>query len=356
MSGLEQTATHTWLKPRQLWLVLGIFLIWVGVLGLKKEQENARALSSEFANSQDELQASQQLYRDWLSGTSVKPPPNDYYSIPYELLADGSVTIEPEEAVPEPEPAPVSVVQAEPQQEEKKVQPVTAYVVQSGDNLWSIAQSFNLDVSTLAAANNLNNTNHLRPGQKLEIPPSRGIFYRVRSGESLWDICRRYEVELEDVLAQNEIKDAKVISVGQRLFLPGASPRKAVTDIIWPVRGRLTSRFGLRQHPMGGGRKMHSGIDIACPPGRLVRAAQSGKVTFSGPNGAMGRTVILQHEEGYETVYGHNSELLVRVGQRVQQGQAIARSGNTGLSTGPHLHFELRKSGRAIDPLSYLPR
>jgi murein DD-endopeptidase MepM/ murein hydrolase activator NlpD len=231
----------------------------------------------------------------------------------------------------------------------------TEYVVQSGDSLWVIAKQHNLDVTTLRDANALGERGYIRPGQVLKVPPGKGVYYRVREGDTLWELCRRYRVEESQVMKANEVKQAKAIRVGEELFLPGASPERAVTDFIWPARGRLTSRYGYRQHPMGGGRKMHNGVDVAASTGRLVKAAQSGTVKSAGWRGRLGKAVFLNHRSGYETVYGHNSEILVKVGQKVEQGQPIARIGSTGHSTGPHVHFEVRKNGKSIDPLPFLP-
>jgi murein DD-endopeptidase MepM/ murein hydrolase activator NlpD len=104
----------------------------------------------------------------------------------------------------------------------------------------------------------------------------------------------------------------------------------------------------------GGGAQFHAGIDLAVPVGNAVRAAQEGIVVFAGYNGAYGKVVKLDHRDGYATLYAHNSRIIVRVGQLVQAGQVICLSGNTGRSTGPHVHFELHKDGWPVDPLPYL--
>lgn len=116
----------------------------------------------------------------------------------------------------------------------------------------------------------------------------------------------------------------------------------------WPVSGSLTSRYGPR------GREMHRGIDIGAPYGRTIKAAKGGVVTISGWYYGYGRTVVIRHPDGTETLYGHASRLLASVGQRVEQGQPVALVGSSGRSTGPHLHFEIRINGRAVNPLNYL--
>ncbi|MGS0765959.1 peptidoglycan DD-metalloendopeptidase family protein [Syntrophomonas curvata] len=124
----------------------------------------------------------------------------------------------------------------------------------------------------------------------------------------------------------------------------------------WPVQGDITSDFGWRKSPFGGrGSTFHDGIDIANDSGTPVVAAADGTVTFAGWKGAYGRLVEIDHSYGYVTKYGHNSALLVDVGDKVKKGEEIARVGNTGRSTGPHLHFMVVKDDEAYDPLVYLP-
>ncbi|MGD9154622.1 MAG: peptidoglycan DD-metalloendopeptidase family protein [Bacillota bacterium] len=125
-------------------------------------------------------------------------------------------------------------------------------------------------------------------------------------------------------------------------------------QLSWPVRGRISSPFGWRLHPILKRRKYHTGIDFAVPRGTPVKAADGGVVLVSGWRGGYGNFIAIDHGKGISTCYGHNSRLLVRAGQRVKKGQKIALSGSTGLSTGPHLHFEVRVNGNPVNPLGYL--
>ncbi len=127
--------------------------------------------------------------------------------------------------------------------------------------------------------------------------------------------------------------------------------------MIWPAmsRGPITSTFGWRYHPILKVRKYHNGQDIAIPTGTPVKAADSGVVLVSSWQGGYGNFVAIDHGNGISTCYGHNSRLVVRVGEKVVKGQIIAYSGSTGLSTGPHLHFEVRVNGTPVDPMAYLP-
>ena len=127
-------------------------------------------------------------------------------------------------------------------------------------------------------------------------------------------------------------------------------------ELGWPAPGyyKITSQYGNRNHPILKKKKMHTGIDIAVPSGTSVIAANAGKVIYSGYNGGYGNTVIIDHGGKISTLYAHNSKLLVKVGDKVEKGKVISKSGSTGLSTGPHLHFEVRENGQHVDPMKYL--
>jgi murein DD-endopeptidase MepM/ murein hydrolase activator NlpD len=120
-----------------------------------------------------------------------------------------------------------------------------------------------------------------------------------------------------------------------------------------PVEGQHTSGFGMRMHPIDHEERLHSGMDIAAPAGTPIQAAAAGQVVFSGTQAGYGNVVVIQHEEGYSTLYAHNTANLVSVGTTVSQGQPIATVGSTGRSTGPHLHFEVRKDGKRLDPVQF---
>jgi murein DD-endopeptidase MepM/ murein hydrolase activator NlpD len=145
------------------------------------------------------------------------------------------------------------------------------------------------------------------------------------------------------------------LGVQRRLARRTHAPATAHHAFVWPVEGILTSPFGERDHVMGGGgAQFHAGIDLSVPTGTPVRAAQEGIVVFAGYHGAYGKTVKLDHLNGFSTLYAHSSRILVHVGQTVKAGQVVCMSGSTGRSTGPHLHFEVHKDGWPIDPLPYL--
>lgn len=126
------------------------------------------------------------------------------------------------------------------------------------------------------------------------------------------------------------------------------------TPSIWPVYGRISSYYGYRFHPIERATKFHEGIDIAVQPGMQIRAAAAGQVTYSGWKAGYGYMIEINHGYGYVTRYGHNSRLIVKRGQTVKKGQVIAYSGSTGLSTGPHLHYEVIVNGKPVNPTKYL--
>lgn len=158
---------------------------------------------------------------------------------------------------------------------------------------------------------------------------------------SFTELARRSSY-LEEVL-----QDEYELLADKKDFLQARPTRR-------PAPGYFTSGFGLRKSPFGGKLKMHEGLDIANVPGTPIRAPAGGVVTFASVKSGYGETVIINHGYGLETVYGHTEKILVRVGQRVRRGDTIALLGNTGRSTGPHVHYEVRVRGTPVDPLSYI--
>ncbi|MBE7560191.1 M23 family metallopeptidase [bacterium] len=233
---------------------------------------------------------------------------------------------------------------------------VHIHVIQPGESLWSISQLYGVKLTQLMETNDLTRGKLLRPGETLAVTHRPGLYRKVRSGETLTSICRDYDVAMVDVLVHNSLSDADRLKPGTMLFLPGARARRSSNYFIWPVRaGRVSSTYGTRRHPLGGGTKFHYGIDIPAPTGRPIVAAQDGRVVLAERNGSLGLCVILQHADGYKTVYGHASRILVKVGMEIKQGETIALVGRTGQATGAHLHFEIHRNDRPMDPLPVLP-
>ncbi len=235
------------------------------------------------------------------------------------------------------------------------------YRVRSGDSLWRIARRFDTDVWTLTEVNRLNDDTLLRIGQVLRLPTPGEKLHLVRRGENLWEIAREHGVNLEDLQALNNLQHPDKLHEGQELRLPPAAKRlntrkvaivasrqTAGPEFDWPYRGTITSGYGERS---GG---FHHGLDIAGDLGDPIRAATGGRVMIIDSNRPYGRFLEINHDNGYQTLYGHASKILVDEGAEVQAGEKIAEIGNTGNSTGPHLHFEIRLNGEAINPLPYL--
>jgi murein DD-endopeptidase MepM/ murein hydrolase activator NlpD len=126
------------------------------------------------------------------------------------------------------------------------------------------------------------------------------------------------------------------------------------TPSIWPISSSITSLFGIRRHPILGYYRKHTGVDLHARYGSRVHAAADGVVVYSGYRGGYGRVVIINHGYGLETLYAHNSRLVVNVGQLVKKGQLVSYSGSSGTSTGPHLHFEVHNNGQPVNPVTYL--
>ncbi|ASJ22283.1 metalloendopeptidase [Brachyspira hampsonii] len=236
------------------------------------------------------------------------------------------------------------------------------YIIEEGDNLTTISRKIGANLDTLVSVNKISNANRLRPGQKIVIPNRNGLLYTIKKDESLEDIAERYDVSLNRVLSFNKISNPNDIKVGEDIFLPGA---KYTLDERIDKFGqmfslpttitRISSVFGYRVHPITGVRTKHMGVDI---PGRLntpVYAARKGKVIFAGYSGGYGNLVIVRHDKGYTTYYGHLNSITTRAGATVGVGVMIGRMGSTGRSTGSHLHFEVRRNGVALNPADFIP-
>ena len=136
--------------------------------------------------------------------------------------------------------------------------------------------------------------------------------------------------------------------------VPNAEIEYAGNRYVWPIAGAITSPFGQRVHPVFGDQRLHRGIDIGVSYDSPVVAVKNGIVTYAGWAEGYGKTIIIEHDGGYSTLYGHNSELLVSRGTSTRQGQIIARTGDIGITTGPVLHFEIRERGKSVNPLLFL--
>lgn len=250
---------------------------------------------------------------------------------------------------------------------------IRTYIVQPGDTIFGIAQRLGLQPESLQWANTAleNNPDLLSIGDQLKIPPSDGVLHVVRTGDTLNAIAQRYKVSVETIVgyAGNKLADLNSpLILNQDLFVPGgikpfdvqskvaASPRASVSApynalkgsgaLGWPSTGQIT------QYYWGG----HRGIDVASWVGNPVKTADSGYVVevAGGWSSGYGLHVIVDHGNGFQTLYAHLSSAWVTVGENVSKGQQIGAVGSTGNSTGPHLHFEVRYQGVGQNPLTYI--
>ncbi|MEL3908439.1 MAG: M23 family metallopeptidase [Treponemataceae bacterium] len=234
------------------------------------------------------------------------------------------------------------------------------YTVRAGDTISGVAYKFGLkSIGTLIALNNISNVKRLRAGETLKIPSMDGISHTVKQGETLGGIASKYGLSLNNLVDANDLK-SETICTGDTIFIPGGNLssfqlKKALGELfIYPVRGRLTSPFGYRRDPFTGLKTFHNGIDIANRAGTTIKCVMDGKVSEVGYNSVYGNYIIIIHDGGYQSLYGHLLSINVKRGIYITQGTKIGRLGSSGRSTGPHLHFSIYKNGKAINPLSVL--
>lgn len=250
---------------------------------------------------------------------------------------------------------------------ERGRQGVMVYVVQSGDNVSKIAASFGLRPETVLWSNPELETwpDYITVGQELFILPLDGAYHEVKAGDTLDSVAKRYSVD-PSVITECELNDLSEpyqLQVGQRLVVPGGTrpivPRyvsatapppanapQGTGSFMWPTSGYVTQSYWLG----------HAAIDIGGSTGTPIYAADAGYVAATGWMGGYGNYIVVNHGNGFETLYAHLSEIRIIAGQGVQRGQVIGLMGSTGRSTGPHLHFEVRQGGVKRNPVGFLPR
>jgi len=299
-------------------------------------------------------------------------------------------------------PAPPPAWQARPVSPDAETITAGSYVVRPGDTLRAIGDRTGAGSEAIARANGLPAPFVIRAAQRLEIPGGR--YHLVRAGQTGIAIARAYGVDWSRIVAANDLAEPYILRVGMRVAIPGSaggssaaeraaafrldiddivtggepalasndrpvrattSPRRVLSStqaitqpsrltsaFAWPVRGRIVARFG----PSGATGEKYNGVKIAVPLGTPILASADGVVAYAGsgvPN--LGGLVILKHGEGWTTVYGHASQLLVQRGQSVRRGQTVALSGDSGVADRPEVHFEMRKGRTPVDPQRQLP-
>ncbi|MCX6753123.1 MAG: peptidoglycan DD-metalloendopeptidase family protein [Candidatus Nomurabacteria bacterium] len=236
---------------------------------------------------------------------------------------------------------------------------ISVYVIRKGDSLAGIAKMFGVSSNTIIWANDLKRGAPLTEGDTLLIPPVSGVVHVVTKGQTLKIIAKIYNVDVEDITSFNDISIDVNLNIGDQLVIPGADiPNTASSQsgsikqggsLPWNKNTNMKSSAGyfIKPIPCGltQGRHDKYAVDMSCHViGTPIKAAAKGKVIFAryGKNGGYGNLVIIQHPNGMQTYYAHQTKLNVSIGDSVYQGQIIGYVGSTGHSTGPHLHFEVR--------------
>jgi murein DD-endopeptidase MepM/ murein hydrolase activator NlpD len=182
-----------------------------------------------------------------------------------------------------------------------------------------------------------------------------GIYHRVERGQTLWRISKIYNVDVDELAQINHIPDTTAVEIGQLIFVPNRQRPKAIEyssdDFIWPLRGKVIATFGQTYNNM-----LNKGLNIQPYANLDIVAARSGRVIFYSDNfGSFGKTLIIDHGDGFSTVYARNEEVFIRIGDSVQKGNVISRAGQAGRDKSRYLHFEIRKGSIPQNPYYFLP-
>ncbi|MES2623457.1 MAG: M23 family metallopeptidase [Patescibacteria group bacterium] len=234
---------------------------------------------------------------------------------------------------------------------------IAEYEVIQGDTIEAIAKKYNITPETILWANDLKKTSQIKVGQKLVILPVSGVSYVIRAGDTVSEISEKFHISQKELTEFNDLEDGRLI-VGDVIIIPGG---KLVADVVknpstgtkdnTPDNNTPVKSSGYFSKPVANGTKTqgihgHNGIDIAASFGTPILAARDGIVSLvrggDGWNGGYGNYVVITHDGGVQTLYAHMSGIDVLQGQKVTRGQQVGKMGNTGQSTGVHLHFEVR--------------
>lgn len=287
-----------------------------------------------------------------------------YPGVPANPLVAGSSGDLINQAVISSSITPVTVISEKPR--DKTVE----HEVKGGETVSSIAQDYGVSEETILWENDLISGSKIKPDQKIKILPVSGVTHKVTAGDTIYSVAKTYQANAQAIIdfPFNDIGDNFQLSTGEVLIIPdGAPPKEAkpaptqylasekqnitIADLgtarfIWPASGGLTQYFSW----------YHPGVDIANLGGGSIRASDSGTVTVAGwPDSyGYGNRIIIEHGNGYKTMYAHLSAMYVSPGQKVSKGDVIGAMGSTGRSSGVHLHIEIYKDGTALNPLSVL--
>jgi LysM repeat protein len=237
--------------------------------------------------------------------------------------------------------------------EESSTGEISVYVVREGDTLATVAKMFGVSTNTIKWSNDLK-TNTLKVGTRLTILPVSGVTHTVQKGDTISSIAKKYNGDADEITEFNDLSTGK-IAIGDKIIIPNgeitaSAPSKVSVKTPVISTSKLPTHAGFYMLPAKGIRTRgvkpgHKGVDIANSVGTSIYASASGRVIVAddqGYNGGFGKYVVISHNNGTQTLYAHMSEVVTVVGSLVEQGDLIGKMGNTGKSTGPHLHFEVR--------------
>lgn len=298
-----------------------------------------------------------------LSKTAVVS--GSYPGVAANPLVASSIEGETDAGVIESEITPVTIISEKPRDK------IVEHEVQEGETVSSIAQDYQVNEETILWENGLTAKSAIKPGQKLKILPLPGVSHKVAAGDTIFSVAKRYRANSQAILdfPFNDIGENFELETGDTLIVPdGAPPEKAkpapvqylasgqkekfdiadlgTSQFGWPASGLMAQYFSW----------YHPGLDISNISGGPIRASDSGTVTVAGwPDASgYGNRVILDHGNGYTTLYAHMSSIYVSPGQKISKGEVLGMMGSTGRSTGTHLHFEIHKNGANQNPLGFL--
>ncbi|MFC1669422.1 M23 family metallopeptidase [Spirochaetota bacterium] len=244
--------------------------------------------------------------------------------------------------------------------------------IKKGDNYWKIAKQYGVNIDTLIGTNPQWHSLIAKVNKQIIVPSEKGVLHFISNFDELDELQRIYDTEPDNIKIQTLpllykyyykfLKESRPIAV----FIKNIKPKTFnMTDKLAkqfmlremfrsPLGGRYSSFYGRRKHPIFRKRHFHNGIDIATGYGTLVGATAAGRIVYTGWMGGYGKAVVIQHANGYKTLYGHLSRINTRRGRYIKSGSIIGKVGSTGNSTGPHLHFTLWHYGKLINPMKIL--
>lgn len=338
-TGVSQSATYSDMIPR--YLSLGIFALAI-TLGLLSSRESSASL---ITGPVDTSTNSQRV--DLLA-------PNYSLEVPQAIGGPNDTQINNQLALFSPQISISDQVIKNPITTEVDENGIMIYTVQSGDTISEIAELFDVSVNTIKWENNTGSA--IKPGQELRILPVTGVRHTITKGDTLSKIAEKYDVEIEDITVFNDIDETSLVT-GEKILVPNGVKKTVMSKVIpatnsasvsytssgsgyymRPTSGVVTSSFGPRKG------SYHYGIDYGAPTGTPIVATAEGTVLKTSCGSGYGNCLVIQHNNGTQSLYAHASVLYVSAGTYVSQGERVAAVGSTGRSTGPHLHFEIIES------------